>query len=353
MGKNKVLKYSLILVAWLVVLLALNGLFSFLVEEGERGGLPGHMHFYLALTALTLKTVFIAVMLSVLLPQFSKKRNLPLFLLQSIACLAACFLIEQYLQAYLAGLFGHGHVYGVFRNPFWVFNLVLYVFFLLVICSYFFAREWLRNEKQRRELIENQLYTELKYLKSQVNPHFLFNTLNNLFSIAQRNQDEETANGISKLAGLMRYMLYDSSVSKIGLEKELKNIQDFIALSKLRYPADEVIVELNTCGNIEHADIAPMLLLPFVENAFKHGIAIEETSTISISLDVQPEKIVFTCSNPLYESDRPQDETYSGTGLENVKRRLELLYPHKHVLALVDTDGVFRVQLELESPINA
>ncbi len=263
--------------------------------------------------------------------------------------MATCFLLEQYLQAYLAGLLGHGHIYGVFRNPFWVFNLVLYVFFLLIICFYHFAREWLRNEKQRRELIENQLYTELKYLKSQVNPHFLFNTLNNLFSIAQRNQDEETANGISKLAGLMRYMLYDSSVSKIGLEKELKNIQDFIALSKLRYPEDEVTVELNTSGNIEHAVIAPMLLLPFVENAFKHGIAIEETSTISISLDVQPEKIVFTCSNPLYESDSPQDKNYSGTGLENVKRRLELLYPQKHVLALADTDGFFRVQLELES----
>lgn len=349
MGKNKVLKYSLILVAWLIILMMLNGLFSLLMQGGENGGLPGRLHFYLALTALTLKTVFIVVMVAVMLPQFSKKRNLPLFLLQSIACLAACFLLEQYGQAYLARVFEHSHVFGVLKNPFWVFNLVLYVFFLLLICSYHFAREWLRNEKQRRELIENQLYTELKYLKSQVNPHFLFNTLNNLFSIAQRNQDEETANGISKLAGLMRYMLYDSSVSKIGLEKELKNIQDFIALSKLRYPADEVIVELNTGGNIEHTAIAPMLLLPFVENAFKHGIAIEKTSTISITLDAQPEKIVFTCSNPLLESDRPQDATYSGTGLENVKRRLELLYPQKHVLALADTEGVFQVQLELES----
>lgn len=353
MGKNKVLKYSLILVTWLVVLVALNWLFSLLMQEGERGGLPGHLHFHLALTALTFKTVFIAVMISVMLPQFSKKRNLPLFLLQSIACLAGCFLLEQYLQAYLARLYGHSHVYGAFKNPFWVFNLVLYVFFLLIICSYHFAKEWLRNEKQRRELIENQLYTELKYLKSQVNPHFLFNTLNNLFSIAQRNQDEETANGIAKLAGLMRYMLYDSSVSKISLEKELKNLQDFISLSKLRYPVEEVMVELNTRGKVEQAVIAPMLLLPFVENAFKHGIAIEKTSIISITLEVQPEKIVFTCSNPLFESNRMQDETYGGTGLENVKRRLELLYPQKYVLALADTDGVFQVQLELETPINA
>ena len=347
MEKNKVLKYSLILVAWLVVLMVLNGLFSLLMQAGESGGLPGHLHFHLALTALIFKTVFIVVMIFFMLPQFSKKRNLALFVLQSMACLATCFLTEQYVQAYLARLYGHGQVYGVFKNPFWVFNLVLYVFFLLIICSYHFAREWLRNEKQRRELIENQLYTELKYLKSQVNPHFLFNTLNNLFSIAQRNQDDETANGISKLAGLMRYMLYDSSVSKISLEKELKNIQNFIALSKLRYPAEEVIIELHTSGNVEQAVIAPMLLLPFVENAFKHGIAIEKTSTISITLDAQHEKIVFTCSNPLLEPNRMPDDTYGGTGLENVKRRLALLYPQKHVLTIADKGNVFQVHLEL------
>ncbi len=350
MKKKKGIKYLVIIGVWLLLLVVLNWIFSSnLTSEGTGTG--NHQHFYLALIALLAKTVFIIVVLFFLLPQLSKKRKLSFFILQILGWLAICFITEQYIQSFFTKSVSLGtHENNSFRNnPFWWMNLFIYLIILLVLFAWHFTKEWVKNEKQKRELAEIQLTTELNFLKNQVNPHFLFNTLNNLFSIAQRNKDDETANGISKLAGLMRYMLYDSSVMKVSLQKEIKNIHDFIALSKLRYTNDEVIVEVNTTGNIENTFIAPMILMPFVENAFKHGVDIEKISTISISLEVRGEKIIFTCNNPVVESYIMKHEEYGGIGLENVKRRLQLLYAQKHDLKMTDTDNTFTVKLELET----
>lgn len=229
---------------------------------------------------------------------------------------------------------------------FWL-NIVVYLVITLVAMTIFFTRESFRNERQKRELIESQLSTELKYLKAQVNPHFLFNTLNNLFSIAQKNKDEETANGISKLAGLMRYMLYDSIVTKVSIEKEIKNIKDYITLSKLRYSSDEVVVNVTEEGEFSKTVIAPMILLPFVENAFKHGVDIEKITTITISIEATKDKIIFECINPIVEGSSSAYKEYGGIGLENVKRRLSLLYPQKHKLNIADDGKNFTVYLEL------
>jgi two-component system LytT family sensor kinase len=271
--------------------------------------------------------------------------------MQCITGMFLCFIAEQYIQAsILSTTWPSAHSHGnKILGPFWMTNLFFYLFFLLVICSYFFTSEWVKHEKQKRELIETQFTTELKFLKNQVNPHFLFNTLNNLFSIAQRNKDEETANGISKLAGLMRYMLYDSSVMRVSLEKEIRNIEDFIGLNKLRYPNEEVTVAVHVAGALDQFFIAPMLLLPFVENAFKHGVNIESMTTISISVVAERNKIVFQCINPVVDAGVMKQAEYSGIGLENVKRRLSLLYPAKHVLTITDTREKFMVKLEIET----
>ncbi|MDB5211811.1 MAG: hypothetical protein JWQ30_2638 [Sediminibacterium sp.] len=352
MKKKNLVKYALVVTCWLIMLLILNWIFSSrMPQRDEHEGLTDHTHFYLALIALTFKTVFIVLTIFYTLPRFSRKRSLPVFITQCTIILTICFITEQYIQANIfVSTWPEVHPHGnKFLGPFWMINLFLYFFFLLVICSYFFTNEWVKHEKQKRQLVETQFTTELKFLKNQVNPHFLFNTLNNLFSIAQRNNDDETANGISKLAGLMRYMLYDSSVTRVSLEKEIKNINDFIGLNKLRYANDEVTVVVNTNGNIAQTFIAPMLLLPFVENAFKHGVHIEGTNAISISLSAKDNKIVFECVNPVVESNTTEHGEYGGIGLENVKRRLLLLYPGKHVLKITDTGATFTVQLEIET----
>jgi len=263
---------------------------------------------------------------------------------QVFGWLAGCFISELYLQSLFIQPVNGGSALNL--NPFWWMNLCIYLFILLVFFAWHFTKEWVANEKQKRILIEAQLTTELQYLKIQVNPHFLFNTLNNLFSVAQRNNDGETAAGILKLAGLMRYMLYDSSAASVSLEKEVKNIRDYIALNKLRYNSEEVTAEVTVNGNIEGAVIAPMILLPFIENAFKHGVSIEQSTSIFILLEVLNDKIVFTCSNPIANALSITKEP-GGIGLENVKRRLQLLYPAKHLLSIDDNGITFTVKLEL------
>jgi sensor histidine kinase YesM len=352
---KKGFKYAIVLAGWLLLLVILNSITtSFIDASGvaKNNTIPGHSHLQLGVTALIFKTLFIALMFFHILPSFTLNKNLTQLITKSALLLTICFIGEQYLQAYITrsswpefSLDRHGFLRN---NPFWSINLLLYFFFLLGIGAYYFIQEWIKNEKSKRALMEIQLTTELNFLKNQINPHFLFNTLNNLFSMAQQNNDTETANGISKLAGLMRYIIYDSSVTKISLDKEIKNINDFIALSKLRYQHDEVELFVDIGGETASALIAPMLLLPFIENAFKHGVKIEKKTKIFTSIFANKDKITFTCSNPVIQHKKAKDELHGGIGLENVKRRLALLYPSKHRLEIADNGVTFTINLELD-----
>ncbi|MEP7321296.1 MAG: histidine kinase [Saprospiraceae bacterium] len=347
MKLDKGVKYLAGFMSILVSLIVLN----WFISSRMAGTNFIHQHTYMAFNVILIKTIFVGGILFYLLPFFSKNRNLPYFIIQILAWLAICFFAEQYIQRIRSkpdfqGMHAH-HVLG--NNSEWWMSLLIYLFLLLVLFVWYFTKEWIKSEKQKRELIEARFSTEVLFLKNQVNPHFLFNTLNNLFSIAQRNKDEETAQGLSQLAGLMRYMIYDSSVTHISLEKEIKNIDDFIALSKLRYPNDEVEVQLTRIGPVENIKIAPMIFLPFVENAFKHGIHIEEKSTISITFEVMGSALFFTCTNQIVDASIIKHTEYGGIGLENVQRRLILLYPQKHKLSITNSGSTFIVHLELHT----
>ena len=213
--------------------------------------------------------------------------------------------------------------------------------------AYFFLKEWGRNELARNQLEAYQLSTEIKFLKSQINPHFLFNTLNNLFSMAQAKGNDDLADGISKLSGMMRYMIYDSNAESVPLNKEIAYLEECITLNKLRYADNEAKVTFDYPAKPGGIAIAPMLFIPFVENAFKHGVAIGKTSAIDIALIISDQKLIFTCVNPKTGAKKMDDEK-SGIGLENVKRRLELLYPDKHTLRISDDDRKYFVVLEID-----
>ena len=302
------------------------------------------MYLYRMWFGVLAKLIYTFILWRWVLPSFKKSK--PIYVFLSIAGLFAIFLIIEIVLSWQFRVFTVSHMVNHSSPAIWL-TLVTYLLITLISITIYFNRESFKNERQKRELIESQLSTELKYLKTQVNPHFLFNTLNNLFSIAQKNKDEETANGISKLAGLMRYMLYDSTVTNVPLEKEIKNITDFITLAKLRYSRGEVIVNISEKGELSRALIAPMILLPFIENAFKHGVDIEKTTVISIIIEAAVNKIIFQCTNPVAEPSSLAFTEYSGIGLENVKRRLALLYPEKHKLVITNNDKNFSVYLEL------
>jgi len=221
--------------------------------------------------------------------------------------------------------------------------------------AYFFLKEWAKSELIQTQLQANQLNTEIKFLKSQINPHFLFNTLNNLFSMAQGKGNDELADGISKLSGMMRYMLYDSNEESVPLSKEITYLQECITLNKLRYADEEVIIMFHHAGiasdparQTGDIRIAPMLFIPFVENAFKYGVAIGQKAAIQIAINISGQKLIFTCENTDYSFIKKMEMEISGIGLENVRRRLELVYPGKHQLKINNQDGKFMVNLEID-----
>jgi len=214
------------------------------------------------------------------------------------------------------------------------------VFFLFIIVfglslAYFFLKEWARAQHISTQLQAVQLDTEVKFLKSQINPHFLFNTLNNLFSMAQGRGNDELADGISKLSGMMRYMIYESNAETVPLKKEIEYLENCITLNKLRYADDEALVIFGYPEQVKDILIAPMIFIPFVENAFKHGVLINKSSQIDIAISIPAEnQVLFTCENQNYGFIKKMDDEKSGVGLENVKRRLALLYPGKYDLAI-------------------
>jgi len=226
-------------------------------------------------------------------------------------------------------------------------NTILFIFIIVfgLSIAYFFLKEWARTEKMHSELAAVQLDTEVKFLKSQVNPHFLFNTLNNLFSMAQGKGNEELADGISRLSGMMRYMIYESNEEKVPLKQEIEYLENCILLNKLRYADDEVLVIFDYPVETAGVSIAPMLFIPFVENAFKHGVSIGQSSQIDISISVNAQQLIFSCRNTSY-SIKKMDEK-SGIGLENVKRRLDLVYPGKYSLD-IKSDDKYTVELKLD-----
>ncbi|MFC2165259.1 sensor histidine kinase [Acidobacteriota bacterium] len=249
-----------------------------------------------------------------------------------ISAFAADFVFEKYF-AYKGGLFA----------------ALYFVGFAIVISTA--AKLFKKAIKQRMQIQEaesKQLQTELDLLKAQINPHFLFNTLNNLFGMA-RNQDSATAEGISRLSHLMRYMIHDSQVDQIDLNKEVEQVRRLIELQKLRFSAeDDIDIDFLVVGETSKIQVPPMLLIPFVENAFKHGISLDEASFVHIVLKAQDERLEFSVKNSSHAPRQESKESYAGLGLSNVSRRLELLFPGKHGLKIQGAEKVFEVSLSIE-----
>jgi two-component system, LytTR family, sensor kinase len=208
-----------------------------------------------------------------------------------------------------------------------------------------FTISWFRNRKLEAELIMQKQASELALLRSQVNPHFLFNTLNNIYSLVYRKSDD-APEAIMKLSEIMRYMLYDANTEKVLLDKEITYLHSFIELQKLRLH-DPDFVEFNVSGKTEGLTISPNLLISFVENAFKHGSRNVQEPGIIINLTAEPGKMCFTVSNFVRKEESIVKDSVGGIGLQNIRRRLELLYPGTHSLEIINSEEIFIVKLEI------
>jgi two-component system, LytTR family, sensor kinase len=206
--------------------------------------------------------------------------------------------------------------------------------------------EWFKNERQRKEMENEKLTSELAFLKSQVNPHFLFNILNNICSLARKKSDD-TENAIIKLSQLMRYMMFESKDEKVSLEKEVEYLQNYIELQKMRI-SGKVQIHFTVEGPVEQSMIEPMLLISFVENAFKHGISYIGDSGIDIFMKVSSKELNFSVENNIVSKGAENIPSEPGVGLKNVLRRLELLYPGKHNISINDNNQRYKVLLTIK-----
>ena len=190
----------------------------------------------------------------------------------------------------------------------------------------------------------------LQFLRSQINPHFLFNALNTLYGTALREKAPDTATGIQQLGDMMRFMLHENNLDFIPMNKEIAYLRHYIALQKLRIQASpDIVIEDNIQEQSCHHQIAPMLLIPFVENAFKHGISLRERSWIHISLTCEDKQIRFEVRNSVHAHPQHDPEKeQSGIGLNNVQERLKLVYPGRHTINIRNNDYEFAVELSIQ-----
>lgn len=231
-----------------------------------------------------------------------------------------------------------------------VYILLKHCLWVGISCVVFYTVAKLKAGERRKRLELAHSQMELAFLKHQIQPHFLFNVLNSLYSSAYGYGDTKTASGIATLSSMLRYVLYDTHAEKVLLDNEVKYLNDYLALQMLRFE-DDVALEYQVETGTRDVYLAPMLLITLVENAFKHGILPNQKNTIDIEIGVTGKTIIVQVSNPVTKAqvrpERANRDASGGVGLSNLKRRLALIYPNSHKLDLKIDQQRFIARMEL------
>ncbi|MGZ3836787.1 MAG: sensor histidine kinase, partial [Mucilaginibacter sp.] len=276
------------------------------------------------------------------IPRFLDKKQYRHYTLALIGSIIAFVLIKYGLYCYLKVYLVHKGEKQASFGTYFLGSSLTSVFFLFLSSALKFSTDWFLNERVQRDLENQRLSAELAFLKSQINPHFLFNSLNSIYSLAYQKSDT-TPEAILKLSEIMRYMLYESNDNKVDLEKELQYLQNYIDLQKIRF-GNKAFVDFKITGEVGNQKIVPLLLIAFIENAFKHGVANDPSSPIRLRINLDGTHLHFYMENKKHTLNR---DTEGGIGLNNVKRRLDLLYPGKYTLTIQDGTDTYTCELSL------
>jgi hypothetical protein len=235
------------------------------------------------------------------------------------------------------------------RPPFREMHLFNYMFTSIFLVFFSVGMRVLerhsQTEKLQKELEKEKLNSELAFLKNQISPHFFFNTLNNIYSLISINADD-SQKAVLRLSKLMRYLLYDSEHGNTKLSNEIDFMNNYIDLMKLRM-SSKISLTVSFPEKYEDINIPPLIFIPFIENAFKHGISYREKSFIDISMITDKNSLNFRCVNSLVKTREENESGHSGIGLENVTKRLNLLFPEKHEIKINKSDTEFEVLLRI------
>ncbi|APS38178.1 histidine kinase [Salegentibacter sp. T436] len=338
---RKILLHSIF---WILVLLFFS---YFLGAPNENIFFSGSFSvFLLPVTIITTYTI-----IYYLIPNFLLKKRYLLFTLYSFYTLvlsAFAIVLSIFYGLVFVLNMNYSEMPPLSRS---LLSMMLLVYLVVLLVSSFTLLKQnyaaiAKNRLLENKILEGQLKLkeqELNYLKLQVHPHFLFNTLNTLYGYALK-KSEETPDMILKLSNLLDYLLYQADKPLVSLSSEIEHIKDYLALEKMRYGSN-LLVDLDLPENMEDISIAPMLFIPLVENSFKHGQFVDKKLSISIQLKINENRIEFTIENSVKSTENPIIE--NGIGLSNLEKRLELLYPDHHTLSVNRNSSSFEAQLSL------
>lgn len=312
--------------------------------------LTGRLEYFWSSTAIIMPIDLLAVYFTAyfLVPRYLMRQKWEVFGLYFTLSVAAFLLLERAAYYYVIT----PYVYGIkqIEESFLFFPALFGIFigtysFVFLFCGVRLFRGWLQDKRRHLELEQQHLESELRMLRSQINPHFIFNTLNNIDALVYIDQDR-ASDAIVRLSEIMRYMLYESNAEFVSLEKEVYYLRSMIDLIRLRLK-DPEFIQFSVQGDTRGKVIPPMLLVPFVENAYKHGRKSGSGPGITIKLRIDDQRYQFEVRNEYDPNHQEAKDELGGIGLRNVERRLQLIFQDQHDFIISDTPPNFGVFVEI------
>ncbi|MEM8508630.1 MAG: histidine kinase [Bacteroidota bacterium] len=331
---KRILRHALYWGFWLTFYGTLNAAYQ---------GTGYQQWFYLELMLMTIKLPYAYFVAYVLFPRFLRKKKYFLLFAQVLALAFVGILFMTFLFKTFPEIARDQPTAFWSAKTFFRAVDLIYVASLVVVIK--MIQRFMRQERANTQLKQEKIGSELQILKNQLQPHFLMNTLNNIYGLVL-DGDKKAAKTIIQLSNIINYMLYECDTRFTELEKEIELIKDYLQLEKIRY-GKRLNLSFEVIGAISELQIAPLLLIPFVENAFKHGVSqIESDSWIRILIEIEGNLLTFQISNNTSLIASDAQEVKSGIGLENVKKRLRLIYPQSHDISITSGE-IFSVILKL------
>lgn len=301
-----------------------------------------------ALVTLTSLFAIVYFNLYYLIPRYLSHNKLVLYIVTAIAFTLTLSPIRTLLTYYIYN--GKLSIQQEIIKSHWaIFFAMLAILGISTLLKMVY--DWFQQEKDMRIMENENMQSELRFLRSQINPHFLFNTLNSLYALTLKKSDR-APEIVIRLSEIMRYMLYECNDKSVPLSKEVDYIRNYLELERLRYN-DKVDIHFNMNGQPEGIEIAPLLFTPFLENAFKHGVNRHvEEGFIEVQLNIKEDSLDFYVTNSKPEVDlkklQDDDVVAGGIGLQNIKRRLELLYPSTHILKIEEKSDSYSISMNIK-----
>lgn len=306
------------------------------------GILEPDIYDWIFFTILALDVLIVYLNLYILIPRFLLKRKYLLYLLLTIGTI----LINSFISFYISYPWEEATSNSDFAPPYISFifgSLEVTLSMVILAMTIKLLKIFARNQMTITNLENTNLKTELTFLKNQINPHFLFNALNNIY-VQTRKRPKEAPESVMLLSELLRYQLYDCSKDQVYLRNEIAYIENYLALERMR--RTDAVITLVVNGSEHGKMIAPFLFIPFIENAVKHGLETQKGGFINIEFELTPTQLTFQISNPKSEISSAVKD--GGIGLVNVKRRLELLYAEQYQLTISELKNLYQVKLILD-----